>query len=73
MHFATLDAKNRFDDQREIEQAVRLALSRRRPRLLRSSLLARPSPACLGTLSDENVPNPQSRKDFSVSEVVIRL
>jgi hypothetical protein len=31
MHFATLDAKNRFDEQREIEQAVRLAISRRHP------------------------------------------
>lgn len=31
MHFATLEAKNRFDEQREIELAVRLAISRRRP------------------------------------------
>jgi len=30
MHFATLDEKNRFEEQREIEQAVRLANSRRR-------------------------------------------
>lgn len=30
MHFATLDAKNRFDEQREIEQAVQMAVSRRR-------------------------------------------
>ena len=29
MHFATLAEKNRFDEQREIEQAVRLAISRR--------------------------------------------
>lgn len=29
MHFATLDEKNRFDEQREIERAVRLAISRR--------------------------------------------
>lgn len=28
MHFATLYEKNRFDEQRESEQAVRLAISR---------------------------------------------
>jgi hypothetical protein len=31
-HFATPDEKNRFDEQRETEQAVQLALSRERSR-----------------------------------------